>query len=144
MTSRFFFQLLSLHPPEDIPPRKSSKEAVGIEEATVASDGSHKGLAHTPSVTYDKYSHGICTHTCMRVRGTLCQVADQCSVFVMNNRGGVSLILSGLLKLLDIIFVRGALCALLSVVGRPGLIIPAPVALADNPGQDVHFVVELR
>lgn len=71
MTSRFFFQLLSPHPPEDMPPRKSSKEAVDIEEATVASDGSHKGLAHTPSVTYDKYSRGICTYTCMRVRGTL-------------------------------------------------------------------------
>lgn len=67
----------------------------------------------------------------------------QC-VCVTNNRDGVSLILSGLLKLLDIIFVRGALCALLSVVGRSGLVIPAPVALADNPGQDVHFVVELR
>ena len=47
------------------------------------------------------------------------------------------------MKLLDVIFVGGALRALLSVVGRPSLVIPAPVALADDPGQDVHFVVEL-
>lgn len=60
------------------------------------------------------------------------------------HQSGVSLILPGLLELLDVIFIRGALRAFLSVVGRPGLVIPAPVALADNPGQDVHFVVELR
>lgn len=65
-------------------------------------------------------------------------------------RGGVlhlvpvSLILPGLLELLHVVLIRGALCALLSVVGRPSLVIPAPVTLADNPGQDVHLVVELR
>ena len=57
---------------------------------------------------------------------------------------GVPLILPGLLKLLDVVLVGGALGAPVSVVGGPGLVIPATVALADDPGQDVHFVVELR
>lgn len=66
----------------------------------------------------------------------------QC-VCVTYTRGGISLVLPGLLELLDVVFVRGALRALLSVVGRPRLVVSAPVALADNPGQDVHLVVEL-
>ena len=61
-----------------------------------------------------------------------------------HSSGGVSLIFPGLLKLLDVVLVGGALGAPVSVVGGPGLVIPAPVALADDPGQDVHFVVELR
>lgn len=67
----------------------------------------------------------------------------QC-ICVTNTRGGISLILPGLLELLNVVFIRGALRALLSIVGRPGLVIPAPVSFADNPGQDIHLVVELR
>lgn len=54
-----------------------------------------------------------------------------------------ALVLPGFLELFNVVLMRRALCALLSVIGRPGLIIPAPVTLADNPGQNVHFVVEL-
>lgn len=54
-----------------------------------------------------------------------------------------ALVFPGLLELLNVVLIRRALCALLSIIGRPGLIIPAPVALADDPGQNVHFVVEL-
>ena len=46
------------------------------------------------------------------------------------------------MELFDVVLIRRALCALLSVIGRPGLIISAPVTLADNPGQNIHFVVE--
>lgn len=54
-----------------------------------------------------------------------------------------ALVLPGFLELFNVILIRRAFCALLSVIGRPGLIIPAPVTLADDPGQNVHFVVEL-
>lgn len=45
-------------------------------------DGSYPSLAHTPSVIYEKYSCDIYKYTCMQIRGTLLQAADQCSAFV--------------------------------------------------------------
>lgn len=47
------------------------------------------------------------------------------------------------LKLLVVVFIWWVFCALLPIVGRPGLIVAAPVTFAYDPGQDVHFVVEL-
>lgn len=104
--------------------------------------------ARTPRVIYKKYSCSIYRYTHRRIGRTGCQPADQCRAFVTKPKAAslrlcpVSLILPGLLELFDVVLVRGALCALLPVVGRPRLVVPAPVALADDPGQDVHFVVE--
>lgn len=40
------------------------------------------GLAHIPSVIYEKYVCGIYKYTHMWIRGILFQAADQCSAFV--------------------------------------------------------------
>lgn len=116
---------------------------MGISDGKVASGGSHLGLVHTPSVIYEKYPLWyIQIYMYADKRGSA-QAVDQCSAFVSQIPGGISLILPGLLELLDVIFIRGALRALLSIVGRPGLVVSAPVTLADDPGQDVHLIVEL-
>lgn len=48
-----------------------------------------------------------------------------------------------LFELLVVVLVLGVFRALLPVVGRPGLVVSAPVALADDPGQDVHLVMQV-
>lgn len=58
-------------------------------------------------------------------------------------RTSIALVFPGLLELFNVVLIRGAFCALLPVIGRPGLVIPTPVTLADDPRQNIHFVVEL-
>lgn len=54
-----------------------------------------------------------------------------------------SLELPGLFELFVVVLVLGVLSALLAVVGWPGVVVAAPVTFADDPRQDVHFVVQV-
>lgn len=48
------------------------------------------------------------------------------------------------MQLGQVLLLGGVVSTLLPVVGGPDGVIPAPVTLAKDPGQHVHFVVQLR
>lgn len=54
------------------------------------------------------------------------------------------LILLGLLQLREVLLLGGVVSTPLPVVGGPDGVVAAPVTLAEDPGQHVHLVVQLR
>lgn len=70
------------------------------------------------------------------------ELSSFCFLFFVRGVDG-ALEFPRLFELLVVVLVLGVVWALLPVVGRPGLVVPAPVALADDPGQDVHLVVQV-
>lgn len=56
----------------------------------------------------------------------------------------LQLVLLGLLQLGEILLLGRVVGTPLPIVGRPHGVVPAPVALAEDPGQHVHLVVQLR
>lgn len=74
------------------------------------------------------------------------QAAQGCKpvVVVAPLRAAVASVLLGLLQLGQVLLVGGVVSTPLPVVGGPDSVIPAPVPLAQDPGQHVHLVVQLR
>lgn len=58
------------------------RRSVGVVDCKGGFRWQSPGLAHIPSVIYEKYSCGIYKYTRVRIRGILFQVADQCSACV--------------------------------------------------------------
>lgn len=54
------------------------------------------------------------------------------------------LVLLGLLQLGQVLLLGGVVSTALAIVGGPDGVIAAPVPLAEDPGQHVHLVVQLR
>jgi len=50
---------------------------------------------------------------------------------------------SCLFKLFVVVLILRIVWTLLPIVWRPGLVVAAPVSFADDPGQDVHLIVQV-